>query len=88
MGSKSLASTLSLRSINKIKVLYSLGSLFSIFFFLQVIENVKEEYTNDFARSSVFEKEYRKRFNLMNGPAVVGEECTLGNLLYVLCFKI
>lgn len=51
---------------------------------LQVILNEKEEnLTSSFTNLSDLEKEYRKRFNLLDGPAEVGKECTLGNLLIV-----
>ena len=68
-------------SISKIKVFYSLASLFFLLFLVQL--NHKEKKSSDFKASSEVEKKYRKRYNLLDGPAEVGEECTLGNSIII-----
>lgn len=53
---------------------------------LQVIINHKKEEkvsTVELLTVSELEKEYRKRFNLMDGPAEVVRECSLGILLII-----
>ncbi len=68
-------------SISKIKVFYSLSSLFFLLFLIQTIANHRGKDSYDFTTSFEVEKVYRKRYNLLDGPAEVGEECTLGTRL-------
>lgn len=84
MVNKSLASSFSFRSISKITILYSLCSLFIFLFLLQVIVNDKEKYLTDLPTLTIVEKEYRRKYNLIDGPAEIDKECTLGNSLILL----
>ena len=72
-----------LSSISKIKVCYSLSSLFFLLFLIQTIANHRGKDSYDCTTSSEVEKIYRKRYNLLDGPAEVGDECTLGNSLII-----
>lgn len=80
MVSKSLGLSFSFQFISKIKILYSICSLFIFVFLLQVIITNHQANNSDFTTLSDVEKEYRKTFNLMAGPSEeVGHECTLGH---------
>lgn len=70
----------------KIKILYfPCISFLILIVFLNLRENLnnQEKYSGDFHPSSEIEKEYRRKFNLMKGPAEIGHKCTLGN-----CFSL
>lgn len=84
MIGKSLASSCNLTFIKKKKILSCLFSFFFLFFFHQVIVKTKETSSTDFTTLTEIEKEYRKRFNLMDGSAEVGKECTLGKCSFIL----
>ena len=87
-NSKSLIFALDVKSFYKWTFLYSLSGLVLVFFFLQVITNKPKEVNSIYHTTfTEFEKQYRKRFNLMiEKPADVGEECTLGNLSITLLY--
>ena len=73
------------------KLIISFFSLFLLILFVKQFNDVKNINTiSDIFTSSSFspstsdeaEKEYRKRFNLMDGSKEIGEECNLGKLFY------
>ena len=85
---KSPVSSFSVKFVHKWTLLCSLSGLVLVLFFLQVITNqTKEVNSIYYPTNTENEKQYRKRFNLMiEKPADVGEECTLGNLSITLLY--
>ncbi len=84
---KSLVVFFCAKFFSKKKLIYSLSSLFLVLFLLHMIADQNEKsFTHYTPTYSDGEKEYRKRFNLMDRPTEVDdEECNLGNnyFLYI-----
>lgn len=74
---KSILVSFSVKFLSKRTLIYSLSSLFLVLFLLQLSIQKMRTLTYDTTYSEV-EKIYRKRFNLMDRPAEIGEECNLG----------
>jgi len=88
---KSLVVSFCSKSFSKKKLIYSLSSLFLVLYLLHImLANQKQIKYTDYTTYSDVEREYRKRFNLMDRPTEFDEECNLGNnynsLLYMNIF--
>jgi len=74
-------------SFSKKTLIYSLSSVFLVLFLLHMIANEKQINFTHSGTYSDIERKYRKKFNLMDRPAEVDEECNLGNhlpIVYIL----
>jgi len=72
-------------STSKLRILYSLSALFFLLFFLQFIANYKNENLPNSITSSEVERKYKNKYNLVDGPVKVVEECTLGKSFNITC---